>query len=462
MGTDRTLTQTRKPRKDASLGQPHLFVVFRCDRPLDGGARISLAGADAVAFGRGPRLGLERVQDGGATTLRIGVPDPRMSTSHARLQRVLGAWVLADAGSKNGTFCEGRRIDRMEVADGALLELGHTFFLFRDAVAASPGDVLEPAAPGGPPRGFSTLVPAFAAELARIERIARSTVPVLLNGQTGTGKEVMARAIHALSERPGPFQAVNCAAIAPNLVESELFGHKKGAFTSAVDEHPGAVRSAHRGTLLLDEIGDLPLPAQAALLRVLQENEVLPVGSSRTVPVDLRVVAATNRDLDQLATEQRFRADLLARLSGYRCTLPPLRERREDFALLSAAVLESARAPGLTFSVEAARALLSYPWPLNVRELEKCLTAAAVLAEGGQVELDHLPEAVRAAPKAAQAPAPAESHEGPDAQRREEILKLMQEHGGNVTAVARAMGKARTQVQRWLRRFRIDPLSFRR
>jgi transcriptional regulator of acetoin/glycerol metabolism len=462
MGTDRTLTQTRKPRKEAALGQPHLFVVFRCDRPLEGGARISLAGVDAVAFGRGPRLALAKLQDDGATTLRVEVPDPRMSTSHARLQRVLGAWVLADTGSKNGTFCEGRRIERAQIADGALLELGHTFFLFREAVAASPGDVLEPAAADGPPRGFATLVPAFAAELARIERIARSTVPVLLSGETGTGKEVIARAIHALSERPGPFQAVNCAAIAPNLVESELFGHKKGAFSGAVEDHPGAVRSANHGTLLLDEIGDLPLLAQAALLRVLQENEVLPVGSSRTVPVDLRVVAATNRDLDQLAAAQRFRPDLLARLSGYRCTLPRLRDRREDFALLSAAVLERAGAPGLTFSVEAARALLAHPWPLNVRELEKCLTAAAVLAEGGHVELEHLPEAVRAPPKASQAPRAEESPEGPDAERREEILKLMQEHGGNVTAVARAMGKARTQVQRWLRRFRIDPLSFRR
>ncbi|HYS09660.1 MAG TPA: sigma 54-interacting transcriptional regulator [Myxococcales bacterium] len=460
MGTDRTITQTRKPRRDAATGQPHLFVVFRCDRPLEGGARISLSGADAVAIGRAQRLELERLREDGATTLRIGVPDPRMSMQHARLQRVLGAWVVADAGSKNGTFCDGRRVERQQAPDGALLELGHTFFLFREAVAASPGDVLEPPSAGATPRGFATLVPAFEAELARIERIARSTVPVLLSGETGTGKEVIARAIHKLSDRPGQFQAVNCAAIAPNLVESELFGHKKGAFTSAVDEHPGAVRSSNHGTLLLDEIGDLPLPAQAALLRVLQENEVLPVGSSKAIPVDLRVLAATNRDLDQLAADQRFRPDLLARLAGYRCTLPALRERREDFALLSAAVLEAVGAPALTFSVEAARALLGYGWPLNVRELEKCLAAAAVLADGGQVELEHLPLTVRAP---APAPAPATPpQEGPDAERRDEIVKLLREHGGNVTAVARAMGKARTQVQRWLRRFRIDPLSFRR
>jgi transcriptional regulator with GAF, ATPase, and Fis domain len=285
-------------------------------------------------------------------------------------------------------------------------------------------------------------------------------MPLLLFGETGTGKEVMARSIHALSGRTGPFQAVNCAAIAPGLIESELFGHRKGAYTGAVEDHAGAVRSAHRGTLLLDEIGDLPLPAQAVLLRVLQESEVKPLGSDRSVPVDLRVVAATNRDLDDLAGAQRFRPDLLARLSGYRCTLPPLRERREDFALLVAAVLEGIGAQALTFSVEAARALLRHRWPLNVRELEKCLAAAAVLAEGGQVELEHLPEAVRSSgslPR--QVP---EQMEAQNAERRDVLVRLLRKEGGNVTAVAREMGKARTQVQRWLRRFHIDPLSFRR
>jgi MoxR-like ATPase len=460
VGSERTLTQTKKPRRDASTGQAHLFVVFRCDRPLDGGARISLAGADSVSVGRSPRLSLERASEGGATELKIGVPDPRMSAAHARLQRVLGSWVLADSGSKNGTWCDGERIGRAQLRDGALLEMGHTFLLFREALAGAGPDVLDGGDPGRASKGFATLVPGFAAEIGRLERVARSQMPVLLFGETGTGKEVMARSIHALSGRPGPFQAVNCAAIAPGLIESELFGHRKGAYTGAVEDHAGAVRSAHRGTLLLDEIGDLPLPAQAVLLRVLQESEVKPLGSDRSVPVDLRVVAATNRDLVDLAGSQRFRPDLLARLSGYRCTLPPLRERREDFGLLAAAILERIGAEGLTFSVEAARALLRYRWPLNVRELEKCLSAAAVLADGGQVELEHLPEAVI---DSSRLPRPAaEPVEGPDADRRDELVKLLRERGGNVTAVARDLGKARTQVQRWLRRFHIDPLSFRR
>jgi transcriptional regulator with GAF, ATPase, and Fis domain len=301
-------------------------------------------------------------------------------------------------------------------------------------------------------------LPGLAAALERVRRVAASRIPVVVQGETGTGKEVIARAIHTLSGRAGPFQAINCGAIASTLVESELFGHRRGAFTGAIADHPGLFLAADGGTLLLDEVGDLPPAAQASILRVLQEDEIRPVGSERAVKVDVRVVSATHRDLDALAAEERFRPDLLARLSGYRCELPPLRERREDFGLLAAALLQRAGAAGVTFSVEAARALLRHPWNSNVRELERCLASAAVLAGGGRVEEEHLPEAVRASGAAAP---PARSW-GPDSARREELIALLREHGGNVTAMARTLGKARTQVQRWLRRFHVDPVSFRR
>ncbi|MGZ6123685.1 MAG: sigma 54-interacting transcriptional regulator, partial [Myxococcales bacterium] len=378
----------------------------------------------------------------------------------ARLQAVLGSWVVSDAGSKNGTWCEGRRVERAALADGALLELGHTFFLFREALPGGGADPEGAADGGAAPEGFSTLIPAFAAELARIRRVAPSRLPILLQGETGTGKEVIARAIHALSGRPGPFLAINCGAIAATLVESELFGHTRGAFTGAVAEHPGLFRTAEGGTLLLDEVADLPPQAQAALLRVLQEEEVRAVGAHQALKVDVRVISATHRDLEALVAAQRFRPDLLARLCGYRCRLPPLRDRREDFALIAAALLEKAGVPALTFSLEAAQALLRHGWPLSVRELEKCLVGAALLAKGGQVEVEHLPEAVRAS-AAAPLPAPPPV-DGRDAARREELIGLLREHGGNVSAAARALGKARTQVQRWLRRFHIDPVSFRR
>jgi DNA-binding NtrC family response regulator len=456
--SQQTVTKTNKPLKGAR-GDPCLFVALQCERPREGGARFALAGVQAVAIGRAPRMSIDRGEQDGARVARLGIPDPRMSAEHARLQRVLGSWMISDTRSKNGTFCDGARVERAPLRDGALLELGHTFFVFREALFPPSADAIGRAAAESVP-GFVTFLPALAAELDRLRRVARSALPILLQGETGTGKEVVARALHALSGRTGPFQAVNCGAIAPDLVDSELFGHRRGSYTGAIDDQPGLLRSADGGTLLLDEIGDLPPPAQAALLRALQEGEVLPVGAAQAVKVDVRVLAATHRDLDALCSEQRFRPDLLGRLSGYRCVLPPLRERREDFALLAAALLESAQMPAVTLSLDAARALLRHRWPLNVRELQKCLSGAALLAAGGQIELDHLPESLRAAPTAAR---PAGPKLDADAiARRDELISLLGEEGGNVSAVARRMGKARTQVQRWMHRFQLDPLSFRK
>ena len=447
-----TITRTGARKGKGETGKPFLFLVFQCDRPQMPGARFCLAGADEVTIGRASALTVGRTD----RALRIGLPDGRMSSQHLRLQLVLGTWVAEDLGSKNGTLLDGRRIAREQLADQALLELGHTFLLFREALplpggpATLDGRGLQPAAPG-----LATLLPAFASELERLETVARSRIPVLLRGESGTGKELIAAAIHRLSGRPGAFQAVNCGAIAATLVESELFGHRRGAFSGAVDDYPGVIRGADRGTLLLDEIGDLPFPVQTALLRVLQEEEVLPVGVARPLKVDLRVVAATNHDLEALVAQNRFRADLLGRISGYACTLPPLRERREDFALLVAAVLEKVGGANLAFSPDAARALLRHPWPLNIRELEKCLSSAAVLSRDQRVELEDLPECL-GTPPAARPP------DEQDLKRREELVELLREHDGNVTSVARAMGKARTQIQRWLRRYAIDPLSFHR
>jgi transcriptional regulator of acetoin/glycerol metabolism len=247
---------------------------------------------------------------------------------------------------------------------------------------------------------------------------------------------------------------VNCGAIPENLVESELFGYRKGAFTGALEDRPGLVRSADGGTLLLDEIGDLPLSAQAALLRVLQEDEVTPVGGTRPQKIDLRIVAATHRELQALARERKFRDDLLARLSGFVVRLPPLRERREDLGLLTAAILRKASVE-TPLSVEAARALLAYDWPGNVRELEKALQSAAVLSEGEAIELEHLPELLHT-PKES-GPLGAEEQG-----RRDELVTLLRQYAGNVTQVARKMGKARQQIQRWLRRYGLDALHFRR
>jgi len=308
-------------------------------------------------------------------------------------------------------------------------------------------------------------------ELEKLARVARTSVPVVVEGETGTGKELLARAYHVLSERPGAFVAVNCGALPDTLVQSELFGYRKGAFSGATEDRPGLLRSAERGTLFLDEIGELPLPSQASLLRVLQESEVLPVGGTRPLAVDLRVVAATNRDLGRMAREGTFRSDLLARLSGLRLWIPPLRERREDLGLLVAELLRrlvppGARGPSLTPA--AARALFLHDWPRNVRELEHCLALAVALSPES-IDLEHLPPELRRAPSVPASPAPAPvapraSTADPERTTdsgREELLALLREHHGNVSRVAQALGTSRAQVHRLLKRHGLEPDSFR-
>jgi transcriptional regulator with GAF, ATPase, and Fis domain len=229
--------------------------------------------------------------------------------------------------------------------------------------------------------------PAMIAVFDLIERVAPSDVSVLIQGETGTGKELVARAVHDASRRAArPFVAVNCAAVPANLLESELFGHVRGAFTGAVADRAGHFRSADGGTLFLDEIGDMPLEMQAKLLRVLQEGEVRPVGGSKTHRVDVRVVAATHRDLKAMCAEGRFREDLLFRLDVVRLELPPLRDREGDVALLAGALVGKLAAelgvvtPELT--PEALERLAAWRWPGNVRELENELRRAIALSGG--------------------------------------------------------------------------------
>jgi DNA-binding NtrC family response regulator len=404
-----------------------------------------LRGLDRVAIGRGPERVTHMLSD---DVLRINLPDGRVSVEHAHLQRALGSWTIADAGSKNGIFVNGQRLDRHTLADGDWIEIGHTFLRFRDLVdAAGDSEASDEGAPGA-----RTLVPAFQSELDKVSQVAARSVSVLLRGETGSGKEVIARRLHALSRRPGSFVAVNCGAIPSSLVEATLFGHRKGAFSGALVDRPGVVVSADGGTLLLDEIGDLPLAQQAALLRVVQEKEVVPVGDSRPRKVDVRFVAATHHDLDALVHMERFRGDLLARLSGVRITLPPLRERIEDLGILVAAILATAGARTCTFARDAAWALCRHPWPFNVRELDQALNAALALAPSGKIELAHLPAAVRELPAVAV---------DRDQARREEFLAFMREHRGNLAGVARAMKTSRTQVHRLLERYGIDPSAYR-
>ncbi|MGM0634002.1 MAG: sigma-54 interaction domain-containing protein, partial [Pseudomonadota bacterium] len=224
----------------------------------------------------------------------------------------------------------------------------------------------------------------------RIRKVAQTSSTVLINGESGTGKELVARAIHQLSERNGQEMiSVNCAAIPENLIESELFGHEKGAFTGATSHRTGLVEAADSSTLFLDEIGELPLEAQARLLRVLQENEIRKVGSVQSRKVNVRLVAATHRDLKQLVIDGHFREDLYYRINVMTLLIPPLRERGNDIMELADAILgrtcQRLKSPLLYFNDDATQAITTYSWPGNVRELENAIERAVVLAETDQI-----------------------------------------------------------------------------
>ena len=463
--------------------QTHLFLALECARPrVAPAARFALGNVDEVIIGRGTARASARVTDGQARRLVVRVPDPWMSATHATLTKVFGRWILEDSGSKNGTVLNGEPQKRAFLGDGDLIELGHTFFIYRDALmtAADEPHDLDSAQVAPQSAGLATLMPSLAQTFRRLEQVARSDLSVVLSGESGTGKEVVARTLHGLSARGGAFVAVNCGALPETLVETELFGYRKGAFSGANEDRQGLVRSADRGTLFLDEIGDLPLASQAAFLRVLQEKEVVPVGATRPVSVDIRLIAATHRDLEGLVADEDFRADLFARISGVKVTLPPLRERREDLGLLIATLLLRVGATErVSFDVQAARAIFRYHWPMNIRELEKALAAAVVLAGELPIECEHLSPAIAAALVAPPPESEVDSSCGPvptsdedadddrplspeDLRRREELARLLREHKGNVSAIARVMGKARMQIQRWIKRYRLDAESYRR
>jgi len=456
-------------------------VAFEAARPLAAPSRHSLVDVDIVNIGRASSRRCERDGSGAVRQLALRVPDPRLSSSHARIARVYGRWIVEDLDSRNGTFVNGQRVPRAPLSDGDLIEVGQTFLLFRDlAVTPDARPDVDAAELTPPVPEMATLSPALAKDLAGVAQVAATVVPVLLRGESGTGKEILARAVHRLSGRGHDFVAINCAALPEGLVEAELFGHKKGSFSGALEDRPGLVRSADGGTLFLDEIGDLRESSQGALLRVLQECEVMPVGGTRPIKVDLRVVAATHRDLTEMVEEGTFRSDLLARLSGFTVALPALRERREDLGLLIGALLRRLlpeHAERITFTGPAARALFLHAWPHNVRELERCLETASALAGERPIDVEHLPVAVRTtseapAPTPAGAPAPTvrrttepgddDAGLGPDrGPSCRELEALMQEHQGNLSAVARVLGKDRVQIRRWLKRCYLDPRSYR-
>jgi len=434
-----TLTLVPERTRDGQISCAALFVVLDAGRPR-AGTRHVLRGIERTVVGRGSAPARRQ-----GSNLRIDLLDPHLSIEHVAIERALGGWTLRDLGSKNGVIVNGERTGQRVLSDGDWIEVGETFLRFRvvKIAASTPDDTSGHDVP--------SLVPVVESSLRRLIDVAPSMVPVLLLGESGVGKEVAARMVHAHSKRPGGFVAVNCAGLVESLAAATLFGHSRGAYTGAIEARPGAIRESDRGTLLLDEVGDLPLATQGSLLRVLQEREVVPVGETRPIPTDVRFVAATLKDLEREVEAGRFRVDLYARLAGLRVTLPPLRDRLEDLGTLVASSLKRIRGHELGLSSAAAWALCRHRWPLNIRELDQAIAAAAAVAQGDRIDLHQLPEQV-----AGRAPTAAV-----EAGKREELLALLRDHRGNLAAIARALATSRAQVHRLLRRYSIELEGYR-
>ena len=313
--------------------------------------------------------------------------DPTVSRRHASVEETSNGYVLRDLDSTNGTFLDGVRVREGYIQAGSHIRLGQTEMVFSpleeriENLRSSSdhfGDLIGSSTPMREVFGI-------------LERVAPTDITVLIQGETGTGKELAARAIHHSSRRAaGPFVVFDCGAVAPNLIESELFGHEKGAFTDAVKSRQGAIELADNGTLFLDEIGELAASLQPKLLRALDQREVKRVGAEQSIKVNVRVVAATNRDLEKEVQGGRFREDLFYRLSAVSVLLPSLRKHNEDIELIAKHLLVGIstevgkKLTGL--SPEAAAALTAYPWPGNVRELRNVLGRAAALSDGNRIE----------------------------------------------------------------------------
>jgi len=407
------------------------------------------------------RLSDERILLGRDDDCQVKLPSKETSRHHAEIRRDGPFFILKDLGSRNGIFVNGEQVQESPISPGQILRLGEwigvAILVSPDAVDPDPVfDLLAANLAGGPVLGPI---------LEQARKAASSSLPTVILGETGTGKEGLAHAMHEWSGRKGPFVAVNCAALVPTLAEAELFGYRKGAFTGADRASPGFFRAAQGGTLLLDEVTDLPESVQAKFLRALEQREISPLGESVPVPIDVRVLAATQIPLPQVVKERRFRADLCARLDGLTIRLPPLRERKQEIAYLFSHLLRL-HSGGRPPEVEArlVEQLCLHDWPFNVRELD--LLARRLLVLHGHEELlrrSHLPEHILNRPVAGEpAPAPVafvgsgavsapnkpESHRA----RRERELSLLTEalraHKGSVARAAAAVGISRQRAYR--------------
>jgi transcriptional regulator of acetoin/glycerol metabolism len=428
-------------------------------------ALIWLTGALAGTPLSLPWAGSEALNIGRDAECAIHLANTDVSRQHATLQRSgpEAGVVITDQDSRNGTRVNGKKVQRARLRENDVLRLGGCVFAVSEMSAGSFSEV-APGLLGGA---------LLARALAPLSRAAQSDLPIVLEGETGTGKEVVARAIHTLSGRAGKLVAINCAALPEGLAEAELFGYRRGAFTGAERANLGFFRSAEGGTLLLDEVSDLPLVVQAKLLRALEQRAVQPLGEAIPVPVDVRLVVAGQSSLFEAVKRQEFRADLLARLNGVTLYLPPLRERRADVALLFWHFLRELR-PNDTPELEPefVERLALYEWPFNVREVLQLARRLAVLQGAESVlRVQHLPREMRIAsasspshPAPLAGPSDLRAAEAPNAQPSPtspaldlaSLLAALQATGGNLTRAAARLGVTRQRAYRLLEEQSVD------
>jgi len=411
------------------------------------GVFLLVVGRDAYATYDLPASGALTIGRGESNSVRVD--DPLASRTHACLH-VGDAMYLEDVGSVNGTRVKDRVIkpgERVRVTIGETIQIGSSVLIVQRRAAQA--DLLRPETLRD--EGITLAAPSAtrAGEAMRrvhelAERAAAGTINVLITGETGVGKELLAETVHRASpRRGGPYVCLNCAALSETLLESELFGHERGAFTGAVQAKPGLLETAARGTLFLDEVGELPLATQAKLLRVLETREVARLGSVKPRRIDVRFIAATNRDLEKEVARGAFRADLYYRLNGITLTIPPLRTRLEEIRPLAETFLRQicrdlGRQPPLLPPATVAH-LEGYGWPGNIRELKNVIERAVLLCEGTMLEAQHMPleRSLTESQKVPTSPAAGAQTE------RDRIIEALAACAGNQSRAAKKMGMPR-------------------
>jgi transcriptional regulator with PAS, ATPase and Fis domain len=405
------------------------------------------AAAWLVVDERRVEIGVIPVSIGSDAAAEVCVPDPHVSRRHAEIVRTSDSVVLRDLQSRNGTYVDGIAVKEVILHGPATIRIGGTTIRFE---TEAPSRALGP-------RRFGDAVgssPEMQSVFDMLERLAPSDLTITLLGETGVGKDVLACAVHnASARRSGPFIVFDCGAVTPTLIESALFGHEKGAFTGASAAVAGAFERAHGGTLFFDEIGELSLELQPKLLRALEQRRIQRIGSTVELAVDVRILAATNRDLEAEVTQGRFRQDLFFRLTAAVVAVPPLRARLADLPELVDAIL-AVEGRRLRVTRDTLDALASYDWPGNVRELRNVLMAAAAMADADLLEPRHLLlfKRRRRDPTLADFPLGGRSLESIE---RVAIVQTLKAADGNKVKAAKALGIAASTLYEKMRRYGI-------